>query len=227
MNRQEFEDTARRYREEMFRMYASQSMDPPPKPQPKPAPPPEPPRPALPPAKPDLPPQEIAPVLPHVREPIPAPPRPEPVPQNVPALSDNTADDAPRPSEYEGDTGSIHVHVMTAQGTRPVVGATVTVTRNVGGDVQLISLQTTDLSGNVAPVTVPAPPPSADQRDPEAYHYDISVQAAGYYREHSTDVPVFPHITSMQTFEMIPLPAGTDDPFPGGDITYYNGMQKY
>ena len=99
--------------------------------------------------------------------------------------------------------------------------------RDVGGDVQLISLQTTDLSGNIAPVTVPAPPPSADQRDPEAYHYDISVQAAGYYREHSTDVPVFPHITSMQTFEMIPLPAGTDDPFPGGDITYYNGMQKY
>lgn len=121
----------------------------------------------------------------------------------------------------------ILVHVATAQGTRPVVGATVTVTRMTGGAEQLFSLQTTDISGNIVPVTVPAPPPSADQRDPAAFYYDISVQAAGYYREHSTDVPVFPHITSMQTFEMIPLPSGTDDPLPGGDITYFNQMQKY
>ena len=37
MNRQEFEDTARRYREELFRMYASQNITPQPKPEAVPA----------------------------------------------------------------------------------------------------------------------------------------------------------------------------------------------
>ena len=75
-------------------------------------------------------------------------------------------------------------------------------------------------------MTVSAPPPSADQRDPAYYTYDISVQSPGYYREHSEDVPVFPGITSVQSFDMIPLPAGTDEPLPGGDITYYNRMRQ-
>lgn len=224
MNKQEFEDTARRYREEMFRMYASQSMDPPPKPKPPVPPPPDrppvaPPPPPKPPVQPDFPPPAIPPLLPHDRQPL-----PEFTPSAVPALSDGESGDTLPDAK---DTGTILVHVATAQGTRPIVGATVTITRNVGGDVRLMSLQITDLSGNIEPVTVPSPPPSADQRDPLAFYYDISVQAAGYYREHSTDVPVFPHITSMQTFEMIPLPAGTDDPLPGGDITYFNQMQQY
>ena len=68
---------------------------------------------------------------------------------------------------------------------------------------------------------------TADQRHPESYFYDITAQAAGYYREHSADVPVFPNITSMQNFDLIPLPAGADEPLPDGDITFYNDMQQY
>lgn len=124
-------------------------------------------------------------------------------------------------------TGIIRVHVSTARGAKPIAGATVTVTRNLDGQTVLIALQTTDDSGNIAPVTVPAPPPSDDQRRPQAFYYEISAQASGYYREHSQDVPVFPYITSMQNFDLIPLPAGTDDPLPGGDLTFYNNMQQY
>ena len=51
--------------------------------------------------------------------------------------------------------------------------------------------------------------------------------AAGFYREHSTDVPVFPNVTSVQNFDLIPLPAGADEPLPDGDITFYNNMQQY
>jgi len=133
-------------------------------------------------------------------------------------------DDAPQKRPY---TGLITVHVSTARGARPIAGATVTVTRNVDGQDLLISLQTTDDSGNIAPITVPAPPPSEDQRRPQAFYYEITAQAAGYYREHSQDVPVFPFITSMQSFDLIPLPAGTDDPFPGGDLTFFNNMQQF
>lgn len=211
MNRQEFEDTARRYREELFRMYANQSINPPPKPE----------QPAAPQAVPVI-------AAPAQRE----EPSAEP---DLPASAPDTPEE-PEPAPEESDTpampkraytGIIRVHVATAQGARPVAGAAVIITHLTAGEPELISLQTTDQSGNIEAVTVPAPPPSADQRHPESYFYDITAQAAGYYREHSADVPVFPNITSMQNFDLIPLPAGADEPLPDGDITFYNDMQQY
>ena len=211
MNRQEFEDTARRYREELFRMYANQSINPPPKPE----------QPAAP---------QAVPVIAATaqREAPPAEP-------DLPASAPDTPEEpvsAPEESETpampkRAYTGIIRVHVATAQGARPVAGAAVIITHLTAGEPELISLQTTDQSGNIEAVTVPAPPPSADQRHPESYFYDITAQAAGYYREHSADVPVFPNITSMQNFDLIPLPAGADEPLPDGDITFYNDMQQY
>ena len=214
MNRQEFEDTAKRYREEMLRMYLNQPMNPPGRPVPPPPPRPEN-RPPAPPLLPSLiPPRRARAVMEDASE----------FEQPADISAEQETDNTPQKRPY---TGTIRVHVSTARGARPVPGATITVTRTLDGQNILLSLQTTDDSGNIAPVTVPAPPPSEDQRHPQAYYYEISAQAAGYYREHSMDVPVFPYITSMQNFDLIPLPAGTDDPVPGGDLTYYNNMQQY
>lgn len=208
MNRQEFEDTAKRYREELFRMYAGQNLNPPPKPAPpeqapkSPAPPPEP--------------------LPESEASVTEPPAERPqTPQSIPA---ETSEPALPKRAY---TGFIRVHAVTAEGARPVAGAAVTITHFSAGEPELIALQTTGDSGETETVTVPAPPPSADQRRPASFLYDISVQAEGYYREHSTDVPVFPGVTSVQTFILIPLPAGSAEPVPGGDLTFYNNMQQY
>lgn len=224
MNRQEFEDTARRYREELFRMYASQNITPAPKP------------------------EQTVPVISNVPQPAPAPPQPAPLPDTPapespaqPAPETPPAQESPAAPEPElpadlppqsepqkrAYTGIIRVHVATARGAMPVTGATVIITKITDGEPELVSLQTTNASGNITPVTVEAPPPSADQRHPQSFLYDITAQANGYYREHSTDVPVFPNITSMQNFDLIPLPAGTEDPVTDGDITYYNDMQQY
>lgn len=231
MNRQEFEDTARRYREELFRMYASQNITPEPKPAALPAAAPS--RPAEPaavpvaaPEQPMIPaetPPEIPPETPQRNAPPPEfLPQDQPVPQ-PPAPNTDLPPELPKRTY----TGTIRVHVSTARGAMPVAGATVIITRTTSADPELISLQTTDESGNISAVTVAAPPPSADQRHPQSFLYDITAQAAGYYREHSTDVPVFPNITSMQNFDLIPLPAGADEPVPDGDITFYNNMQQY
>jgi len=284
MNRQEFEDTAKRYREEMLRMYLNQPMSPPPRPGNRPPVPPPPPpprpgnRPPVPPPPPPPRPGNRPPVPPPPPPPRPGnrpsvpPPPPPPRPGNrpsvpppppppilppspsalippsfrkaVPAMADaepeapelNTEmqSDTEQPDDEQDDnlqkrpyTGMIRVHVSTARGAKPIAGAVVTITRNQDGQTMLVALQTTDDSGNIEPVNVPAPPPSEDQRHPQAFYYEISAQAAGYYREHSQDVPVFPYITSMQNFDLIPLPAGTDDPIPGGDLTFYNNMQQY
>ncbi len=258
MNRQEFEDTARRYREELFRMYASQNLSPPANQKPKPAPPPGVPKPVLPPPppppgapKPVLPPPPPPPSVPKpVLPPPPPPPNsakpvlPPPPPFSVPAMasSERSADGEPKrvteqeePERFDAPeepalpkrayTGCIRVHTVTAEGARPVAGAAVTVVRFIDGEPELTALRITDDSGETDTITVPAPPPSADQRHPVSFLYDISVQAEGYYREHSTDVPVFPGVTSVQTFVLIPLPAG-DDPVNGGDFTYYNNMPQ-
>ena len=140
------------------------------------------------------------------------PPAEEPEPADMPGF------------EKRPYTGTIEVHVMTARGAKPVAGASVVITRITSGEPHLISLQTSDESGCIRPVTVPAPPPSADQRHPAFYGYDISVQAGGYYRENSADVPVFPGVTSVQSFDMSPLPAGTDGTEPG--MTFYNDMPR-
>ena len=265
MNRQEFEDTAKRYREELFRMYASRNPSPPGKPAPppgrrppmpplppagKPAPPPPPPgRPPVPPPPPrpqgnrPLPPLSGRPAPPLPPFPgIPAPPQP----RAVPALAEadessgaavpseltelpeqpDTPDETDEPAlPKRAYTGCIRVHAVTAEGARPVAGAAVTVVRFVSGEPELVALQTTGDSGETDTMTVPAPPPSADQRHPASFLYDISVSADGYYREHSTDVPVFPGVTSVQTFVLIPLPAGGGT-LSGGDLTYYNDMPQ-
>ena len=246
MNRQEFEDTARRYREELFRMYAGRNPAPqknpepkpvPPRPQ-KPGPPPPPgvPKPILPPPPP--PPRNPKPILPPPPPPPrnPKPPLPPPFAVPAQASAERPADEEPaRITEQESPeepalpkrayTGEIRVHTVTAEGARPVAGAAVTVVRFIDGEPELTALRTTDDSGETDTITVPAPPPSADQRHPASFLYDISVQAEGYYREHSTDVPVFPGVTSVQTFVMIPLPAG-EDAASGDSFTYYNNMPQ-
>ena len=217
MNRPEFEDTARRYREELFRMYASQNMDPPPKPQPAQNPEPQ----AVPAAAAadEMPAQTVQPETAVRAEPD--------FPEQAEGGTEGSAPDEPVLPK-RAYTGIIRVHVATAQGAKPVAGAAVILTHlNGTSEPELISLQTTDASGNIEAVTVPAPPPSDDQRHPASCLYDITAQAAGYYREHSTDVPVFPNITSVQNFDLIPLPAGEDEPLPDGDITFYNNMQQY
>lgn len=214
MNRQEFEDTARRYREELFRMYANQNVTPQPRPQSA--------RPVMPkPAQPEQP----APPIPEMPRSEPVPAAPVPAAPMQPAVPEPVPDQPELPKRPY--TGTIVVHVMTAQGARPVIGASVMITHTTDGEPELVSLQRTNDSGTIEPVTVPAPPPSDDQRNPAYFTYNLSVQAQGYYREHSEDVPVFPNITSVQNFDLIPLPAGTDEPIPGGDITYYNRMPQY
>lgn len=212
MNQQEFEDTARRYREEMFRLYANQPMTPQPKPVPQPM----------------TSPQQV---------PSSSPQMPSPMPLPVQPLSeDDTAPSAPPmdlPQEYplappptEEYYGSVKVKVSTAKGARPVEGAIVSVVREMGGKEHLYALQRTNNSGETGVIKLPSPPPSANQQAPQYYDYNIHVYAPGYYRESAMAMPVFPNILSLQSFDLIPLPAGVQ-PRNGGDLLFYNYMKDY
>lgn len=244
MNRQEFEEAARRYREEMFRLYAERQLNPPP------APPPAPPPSRVPHHPPSVPPVQIPPrptrmppppvpqrgVLPALSDgegPAAADPLPEPdiagapadsvyLPENPPQEPEPVPESEAGAVKPESD-GGILVHVRTARGAEPVPGAAVLITQEQNGEQVLIAVRTADDCGDVPEVRVPAPPSSADQQYPAYYVYDITVAAEGFYRERSTDVPVFEGIVSVQSFDLIPLPAGHDDPYTGSR-THYNHL---
>lgn len=104
--------------------------------------------------------------------------------------------------------------------------AIVTVVREAGPREHLYALQKTDSSGETGIITLPAPPPSVNQQAPAYFDYNIHVYAPGYYRESAMAVPVFPDVSAVQTFDLIPLPAGVQ-PATGADLLFYNDMKDY
>lgn len=152
----------------------------------------------------------------------------------IEAKEQNPPAEAPKPltednalPAAEEHMGMIRVRVTTAKGARPVSGATVIITKeNADGTEELLSIQVTGISGEIENVQVPSPPPSEDQRNPAAFHYDAAVYAEGYYRERSRSIPVFPDIVSVQTFDLIPLPSGAETEQAADGVTFYNPMPQ-
>lgn len=157
----------------------------------------------------DLP--DSSPAEPPADHPEPPPPELLPLPESIDAS--------------EQREGGILVHVRTARGGRGVPGAVVLITQESAGMPVLVSVQITDSSGDTPELRVPAPRSTADQQYPAYARYDIAVHADGYYRENSADVPVFEGVVSVQSFDLIPLPAGQDDPWLGAQ-TFYNNMPR-
>lgn len=121
-------------------------------------------------------------------------------------------------------TGFILVNVRTGQESSPIAGASVVVTAIDNGKRLLAATGITDISGTVLKLEVPAPDKAYSQTpdtDVRPYSlFDISVRARGFFNARSVDVPVFSGITSIQNFNMVPLPIGSDS---GDDtLTYFN-----
>lgn len=121
-------------------------------------------------------------------------------------------------------TGFILVNVRTGREATPVVGASVVVTAINEGNRLLAAAGITDISGTVLKFEVPAPDKAYSQTpdtDVRPYSlFDISVRARGFFNARSVDVPVFSGITSIQNFNMVPLPIAADS--DEDTLTYFN-----
>lgn len=131
------------------------------------------------------------------------------------------------PSELGNSTGFILVNVRAGNEATPIVGASVVVTAIDNEKRLLVATGITDISGTVTGITVPAPDkaysltPNTDARPYSLF--DISVRAKGFFNARSIDVPVFSGITSVQNFNMIPLPIGAKS--DEETLTYFNREQ--
>ncbi len=120
--------------------------------------------------------------------------------------------------------GYILVNVRAGHEAYPIENATVIVTAIVDGNRLVIASGLTDISGTTLKLQTPAPDiiysqsPNPEQRPYSLF--DISVRASGYFNARSVDVPVFSGITSIQNFNMIPVPLmmkSSDE-----TLTYFN-----
>lgn len=218
---EQFAELSRKYREEMLRMYGK-----------KPAAAEEPVMPEEVPA--DT--AEAPTPMPEETAVIPLPPEEDPAFTGTPEDFQNRID-TPFPAEYEDpvipgyirngtppvmeedaaeeleaytEEGYLRVAALTGDGAFPVPGAHVTITVRRNGTEHLAYLLITDESGETPTVSLPAPDAALSQspenKDPFTTA-EIRIFANGYFRAQLKNVPVFAGITSVQTVQLIPLPA--------------------
>lgn len=151
-----------------------------------------------------------------------------------PDLSDISEEEYPVP-EYESEssmgdsTGYILVNVRAGHEAYPIENASVLVTAIVDGNRFIVASGLTDISGSTLKLQTPAPAFIYSQVPNPAKRpyslFDVSVMANGYFNARSVDVPVFSGITSIQNFNMIPVPLAmhSDDE----TLIYFNQEPKY
>lgn len=199
----DWNDTIRRYGEEMRRLY-EQSGRPAPSPTKAPteAPPPIPtPAPAVE--------EERAPAPEESRETPPAPP--------FGNATNGTAepDDPFFPPEQAGETdvGILSVRLISARGTIPIVGATVTVFRNTADGARLYYVGETDENGESPEWALPTLDRDLSLEPgviAPYVNYAVQANAVGFAAVLNEGVSVFGGVKTVQRIAMLPLPEPTE-----------------
>ena len=117
--------------------------------------------------------------------------------------------------QAEQAAGTLTVRVYTSQAQIPIAGATVVVTApGKSGKRKLLSVQSTDRSGEVRTISIPTPElgesTSPHQQGGEAPFAVCNVWAEhpGYTMLEAEGVQIFPGVETVQDMELIPLPRG-------------------
>ncbi len=109
--------------------------------------------------------------------------------------------------------GWLKVIVRTGNNAMPLAGVTIMISSHDTGTMRLEQVAITNESGETERIPLPAPELAESFTlggVPTYSIYTVSAYAPGYFRQESTDVPVFPGITSLQQFNLIPMPLYAD-----------------
>jgi len=106
--------------------------------------------------------------------------------------------------------GYIQIVARTGLDAFPVSNALVTISYTENGQLIFETSLITDESGKTERVEVPAPSISYSLKPNEGISpyslYNITIDANGFFRQRSVNVPVFEGVTSLQQFNLVPLP---------------------
>ena len=110
-------------------------------------------------------------------------------------------------------TGFLTVRISTSDAELPIQDATVTVTQDTPGGVDLLAVRITDRSGVVPNIAIatPALSESLSPGDPTPYTVvDITVDHPGYDRALIENVQLFAGVQSQQNIALIPQGAAPE-----------------
>lgn len=128
----------------------------------------------------------------------------------IPEEADTSSDQFFQSNAKNTEEGWIQVIVRKGDNAYPIPDASIIINSTEDGQLKLISNTMTDESGKTELIAVPAPNVSysleSDNKVRPYALYNVSVFADGYFREKSVNVPVFAGITSVQQFNLVPLP---------------------
>lgn len=134
----------------------------------------------------------------------------------VPKIAPNTA------------YGFLKVIARTGSEALPLPNVTVTISAMENGNSRLYFSGITNESGETDHIPLPTPElnPNASSTDRQLYQsYDVMVYHPDYFRMESRGLPIFPGITSLQKFAMIPLPKRPGETPP--TIVYENTEPRF
>ena len=111
------------------------------------------------------------------------------------------------------DTGTLDVRVFTALGALPIDAAVVTVYTYIGKDMEVeVKKVITDANGIAPPIELPVVfDVNEPYVSPEHFftHYNLRVNATGYYTIHIVNIHVFPNIKVLFNVNLTPVAGGS------------------
>lgn len=121
------------------------------------------------------------------------------------------------PEEGMTEVGYLTVSAGTANRAYPVTDARAEILLPEDGEYRLYRIVVTGDDGTAERIPLPTPPASLSQTPDSAFlpytTAQVRIYREGYYPVEAAEVPVFPGITSLQYFDLIPLAEG--DAFRG------------
>jgi len=105
------------------------------------------------------------------------------------------------------NVGYLQVNVTTASGTIPVPNAKITISKPLGNNIFMSQIVFTNEDGKTPLTPLPTRSPELSQTDQYPVPYTIwnlTAEAPGYNQIVVYDVPIFPGVTTNQSFDLVP-----------------------
>lgn len=106
------------------------------------------------------------------------------------------------------NVGYLKIDVASAFDSSPIPNAKITISKPLGNNFFISQITYTDESGEIPPV--PLPTRSAELSQTPTYPvpytiWNLSAEAPGYYTVIVYDIPIFPGVTTTQSFRLKPI----------------------